>query len=258
MIIYCICQYRPIGITMLIGGYSWMDLVKVEEEEYPFSIYDRALQLWKMANQMFTTSPTISQSYIRQLITMCTAHNFPPSNTFYLHVCSVCGILWYPDITMTMRVWRYSKIRAAMRSDKNKRKRGIEGSERGEYRLMSTILMPNDTAPKLKGKDKINAKYPVYECLCCGYRSIFDIYPVTKRKPKEEVVVKQESLMGSTKVPAAPLPVPGSDRDERRKMAQLQRILQRSSSKQSNSNSNNNTTGLSSFLSGLNPGLFKK
>lgn len=47
-------------------------------------------------------------------------HNICLTNSFYWSVCSRCGSLWYPGVSMSARMWSYRRLKRAARGDPGK------------------------------------------------------------------------------------------------------------------------------------------
>lgn len=148
--------------------------------------------------------------------------NIELGNQFYWNACSCCGMLWIP-VTFTARLWSYRRLRAAAHKDR--------------FIFLSKIMSGE------RKKKKKKANYMVYRCGSCDRYSVFDNYPLELSTEGSVMMAKPTEMI--TKKDTA---------EERRKMAQLQKILQRSKSITTTKTS----SGLGDFLKGLDPKLDKK
>ncbi|PJF18193.1 hypothetical protein PSACC_02007 [Paramicrosporidium saccamoebae] len=178
-------------------------------------------QLWKCTNEAFFVSPALSQSYCRRMMRIVTDNELQLGNAFYWNACSHCGMLWFPGISVDTQLLPCKELR--------------DFAKKNECIFMSQAMRLDDCPRR---KDCINLDFIVYDCRACGIKSVFDGHPYKCKKMTRPVSVPN--------APAAPV-----SQGDKRKLAQLQKMLQRSKPE-------TKPTALDAFLNGLDPKLTKK
>lgn len=223
----------------------------------------RLEQLWKAALTLFPSHPSLAASYVRQLMQVAREQSLLLAPAFYWHACSHCGLPWYAGISCRVRLVPYRLIRASMRRLP------------GQHVLLGSLM---GASKMMSGSERTAYSYVVYQCFGCGMRSIFDGHPQLTRPTvgtammgghrqgagtmikSDTINVSADSRPAHTTSHRGTTGPPPSTVMDRKKLEQLQKILNRSSSiVKGNSTGAGASTGstakdtvLGSFLKGLN------
>lgn len=219
----------------------------------------RLEQVWRTALALFPSHPSLAASYVRQLMRVAREQSLSLASTFYWNACSHCGLLWYAGISCRVRVVPYRLLRANIRRLPS------------QYVLLGPLMGASGTSRS----ERTTCSYAVYECFGCGVRSIFDGHPQTTGTT---AAMGQQRRGASTSIRSGTINVsadpklegtvpqggatdtgrPPSKTMDKRKLDQLQKILNRSSSitkgaaTGSGAGAKAKDKVLASFLQGLN------
>lgn len=249
----------------------------------------RLTQLWRIASHLLPHQPHLAQIYIIRLMRLAHDCNIRLANSFYWNACSWCGLIWFGSNSCTgtviPRLTLYLHLRSMLRQVK---KQPVMPNKPPTCRLMSHWMKSKDqandqTKMKLTRRNRSNCYYMVYECQGCGMKSIFDDFPLCDGQDNNVAIPSSHGINSSRvaidgSIPDIIATTTGSAdatftdaaitttiasqqlkekcHGNRKKLNQLQRILQRSSSLPSATSSTLNTTSqstLGSFLASLGP-----
>jgi hypothetical protein len=164
------------------------------------------------------------------MIRIATDNELQLGNAFYWNACSYCGMRWFPGISVDTQLLPYRELRDFAKKSKC---------------LFMSQAMRLENFPRRK--DCVNLDFIMYSCWGCGVKSVFDGHPY---KLKERISPVSVPHVPTVPVVSAVSAVPATQGDKR-KLAQLQKMLQRSKPE-------TKTTALDAFLNGLDPKLTKK
>lgn len=197
-------------------------------------------QLWNAAVAIFPTSPALSQSYMRKLFRVAHDQQITLSNSLYWNACSHCGCLWYPSITCNPHLYTFRRLRRIVKNAKLK------------FLLMSKIMSKHEADNDAKEKKTTRHKYyyMTYECMSCSITSIFDGFPLPLSSvslPRDQPGIPIKTTNNIT-IEEQKNPFPKIKLQHKKKIGQLQKILERSTRKEDNASDG---LSLGNFLKSL-------